>query len=337
MKIYNSEINIKQFLGLLFLVTGLPIISYSQSIPPTDQRVGAMPCAICTPTGWFNFGGTPDMSNKTTAATNGTSGGGTSWVNGPLLLPPNNHVNWITIRDIGNGGTEESVGTNITGLTAGREYEMVAYTLSAIATYSPVYIDKLDFQVENYPRVTVSPINKDIDGQWGISRFKFIANAPTMEFAFFPGNGAASNNYESVNISVTLNAINTIPVIQNKSATTNAGTPVTIDVLQDALDYDSGQQVMRNSIDLDPSTPGIQNTIALPGVGIWSVDHMIGLVTFVPESGYTGTATIQYTIQDNFTLDGSPSPGTSTPKSISVQVESPAVIITNPMVRQLLK
>src|SRR5690554_5217589 len=97
----------KKSVRLLLLVIGSSINSDAQSIPPTNVRSGAMPCAICTPTGWFNFGGTPDMSNATTAAASGTSGGGTPWINGPLPLPPNNHTDWITIRDIGSAGAEE--------------------------------------------------------------------------------------------------------------------------------------------------------------------------------------------------------------------------------------
>src|SRR5690606_15767464 len=309
------------FVSALFM---LPQFGMGQFISPTNVRTsGSMPCAICTPDNWFNFGGTPDMSNRTTAATNATSGGGPNWTNSPLVLPPNNHTNWITIRDIGPG-IEESVGTNITGLTIGYEYELVAYTMSSVTSgsgsYSRDYIDRFDYQLGTSPRVTVTDINRDTDGEWGVSRLKFIANASTMQFAFFPGNDASSR-MESLNISVSLNAINTIPVAQPKSGTTTQGNLVTIpNVISDAVEYDAGQQVVNTSIDLDPNTPGIQSLLTVPGQGTWSVNHTTGDVTFTPLSTFIGTATIPYTVQDNYILDGNPSPGTSTPKNISVEV-----------------
>lgn len=309
--------------NFLILVFGIFIMQgiSAQFISPTNiQGTKPLPCFDCAPANWFDFGGTPDMSNRTTAAATGTSGGGTTWTQSPLPLPPNGHTNWITIRDIGSAGTEESVGTNITGLTSGREYELVAYTLSSVApSYSPNYIDRFDYQLGFLPRVAVTSINRDTDGEWGVSRLRFIANSSSMQFAFFPGSGATSGSFESVNISVSLNAINTIPVVEEKTTATSLNTPVTINVLANAVDYDIGQSVVVGSIDLDTSTSGIQGSMTT-AEGNWVVNHTSGEVTFTPTTNFLGTAVLSYTIQDDFTLDGISSPGTSASKNITVNV-----------------
>lgn len=313
MKIY-----IQNILALLFFI--ITNMSNAQFISPTNVEGNKpLPCWDCAPANWFDFGGTPDMSNRNTAAATGTTGGGTTWTHAPLLLPPNSHTDWITIRDIGSAGAEESVGTNITGLVSGREYEVVAYTLSSMAPpYSPSYIDAFDFQLGSYPRVNVTTINRDIDGEWGVNRLRFTADNSSMQFAFFPGANVSGSSFESVNISVSLNAINTIPVAEDKTGTTT-NQPVIINALEGAQDYDAGQSVVVNSIDLDPSSPGIQGSITTPE-GTWSVNHTTGDVTFTPAPGFTGSATISFTVQDNFILDGNFSPGTSSPYTITIDV-----------------
>ncbi len=308
--------NILRLLFFTFFVQ----ISNAQSISPTNLEGNKpMPCWDCAPANWFDFGGTPDMSNRNTAAASGTTGGGATWTSAPLPLPPNGHTDWISIRDIGSAGTEESVGTNITGLVSGREYEVVTYSLSSLApSYSPNYIDAFEFQVGAYPRVNVTTINRDTDNAWGVNRLRFTANNATMQFALFPGSNVVGSSYESVNISVSLNAINTIPIAEDKTATTT-DQPVLVDLMDGAMDYDLGQSVVSNSIDLDPSTPGVQGNITTTE-GTWSVNPTTGELTFTPAIGFTGIATISYTIQDNFTLDGQPSPGTSNPNTISITV-----------------
>lgn len=295
----------------------------AQLISPTNVPGSTpFPCWDCAPANWFDFGGTPDISDRNRPATSGTTGGGTLWTNAPLALPPNGHTYWIVIRDIGPGQTEESVGTNLTGLVAGREYEVVVYSLTAVGPYSPSYIDKFDFQVGTYPRVNVTSINRDTFGAWGTNRLKFIAESSSMQLAFYPGNNAVGSSYESVNISVTLNSINTVPVTEDKNITTAYNQNATVNVMEGAVEYDAGQNLVISTIDLDPSTPGIQASITTAD-GTWTVNHTTGDVTFVPVNGFVGTASIPYTIQDDFTLDGNLSPGTSSPKWITVTVAEP--------------
>lgn len=308
-------------------------------IPATNIRNGSTnntTCSSCQPDGWFNFGGTPDMSNITTVAATGTSGGGTKWTRSPLTPPPNNHNKWITIRDIGNAGTEESVGTIISNLRIGKEYEVVIYSMTAQqATYSNTYLTNFTFHVvdidpktittanqSNYPRINVNSIKRDTDNAWSISKLRFTATKTEMYLALYPGKtatGTTGSSFKSVNLSVTANSINSVPVTENKTAETVIGKPVIIDVLADAYDDDQGQMIVVNTVDLDPSTDGIQRSLQT-SQGLWIVNQTDGKVTFTPAPGFYGIANAQFTVQDNYTINGNSAPGTSAPKSISIQV-----------------
>jgi len=46
-----------------------------------------------------------------------------------------------------------------------------------------------------------------------------------------------------------------------------------------------------------------ETTLTVPGVGVWSVDTSSGDITFVPESGFEGSASIDYTVWDTGGLE----------------------------------
>lgn len=302
-------------LGLLLLSAGSVD---AQSIP---SSLGTVLCGDCLPnTNWIKIKGTPDVSNRNTAASSSTSGGGNPWIGAPLPLPPNGHNFWITIRDLGNPATEEIIGTTITGMVAGREYEIVVYSLTARAnSYSPTFNDAFDFQLEGGNRITVNPTQN----VWGINRLRFTATTSSRTISFYPGFNASTSSFQSVNISVTVNAINAVPVAQNDLTATEVDAPVTLNVT--ANDYDTDGVVRVNTVDLDPATPGIQNTYATPQ-GVWTV-NALGEVTFSPAAGFVGVAILPYTVQDNYTLDGANAAATSSPANITVSVY-PAVVCT---------
>lgn len=307
-------------------------------IPASNIRNGgSIPCSTCQPKDWFRITGTPDMSNKTTVADNNTAGGGTKWKSEPLTLPPNKHEAWITIRDVGPSA-EEALGTTLSNLTIGNEYEIVIYSMTALQdTYSRNYLSEFTFRVTDeypkvndtpfetkYPRTTVTNISKDTDKTWGVSKLRFKANNTTMYLAIYPGRTATNNSastYKSVNLSVTANSINTMPVAQNKTTTAKYGEQVIVNVMEGVSDSDAGQQVMANSVDLNPTINGLQKTLDTEA-GTWIVDNN-GIVTFTPKNGFYGTTSIQYTIQDNYTTNGTSTPGTSTPKTITVTMAQP--------------
>ncbi|WP_188508662.1 DUF7507 domain-containing protein, partial [Parapedobacter pyrenivorans] len=309
-------------LSFLILFLFSVVIGHAQSIP---SSAGTALCHTCVPNSeWVRGAGTPDVSNRNTAAASGTSGGGTTWDAAPLPLPPNGHDFWISLRDIGTAGAEEDIRTTMTGLVAGREYEVTIYSLSATGGYAGRYIDQFDFQVGSLPRVNVNDVTRDV---WGTNKLRFTATAASMNLTFYPGNNSGASapaNFECVNISVTLDAINQIPIAENKTATTKKTTPVTIDAIENAVDLDG--TIVPSTADLDPSTPGIQQT-ATTAEGEWTVNSS-GIVTFTAVEGFRGEATIPYTLQDNYSLDGVSAPGISSPKTITVFVEYPELTVT---------
>lgn len=301
----------KQIFILLLFINAL---AFSQSIP---SSLGTALCSTCAPNAnWTAVTGTPDVSNSTTAATAATSGGGATWNASPLPLPPNGHNFWISLRDIGSIPNEEVIRTTITGLTVGREYEVLIYSLSATAPgYSPVFIDSFDYQLQGATRVSVPQVVANRN-TWVTQRLRFTAVAANRTLTFYPGSNGSTTNFESINISVTLNAINAVPIAVADNATTNQNTPVTINVSTNDSDPDGS--VVANTVRFAND----QTSVVVPNQGTWSVNTTTGVVTFTPLPTFIGTATIPYTIKDNFVLDGVSNPSTSEPANISVTVIS---------------
>lgn len=318
----------------LFLISSL---AFSQTISATNglqSGGGAVPCSSCAPVGWINNGGTPDVSNSTIAATNATGGGGANWTTSPtsvnnltLPLPPNSHTTWLSLRDLGNAGTEESVNTTISGLTIGRTYEVVVYSLTAVTLangagtikYAGAYNDQFFAEVAGQT-LTAGNLSQNT---WATSRLRFVASATSHVLILRPGNNATAgtattpipNGYETVQISVTVNAINAVPIAANDNTTTLQNTPVTINVATNDTDPDGS--VVANTVRFTGGQTSVVTT-----QGTWSVNTTTGQVTFTPVAGFVGMATIPYTIQDNYTLNGVSSPSTSSNAFISIIVKA---------------
>ncbi len=90
--------------------------------------------------------------------------------------------------------------------------------------------------------------------------------------------------------------VNAVPIAKPDSASTPLGTSVTVAVLSNDTDADGSLKPA--SIDLDPSTPAVDSSITVPGKGTFTAQPD-GTVTFTPEPGFSGPATIPYTVQDD--------------------------------------
>ncbi|WP_298767117.1 T9SS type A sorting domain-containing protein [uncultured Polaribacter sp.] len=326
--------NIFNYNRVLYMLT--PVLFFlflqkteAQTISATD---GTPNCGDCAPTGWIDLNGTPDISNSMTAALTGQAGagGGATWVS-QLPLPPNNHNNWLSLRDLGTGGIEERLTTNLSGLTIGQEYEVIVYSLTTLSNadgdnangtnagvYAGVLIDEFfaDIAGVTFPLVPTEDV-------WNTGRIRFTATAINQGLILRPGNNggftatpATVPLLETVQVSITLNAVNPVPVAVNDSATTTVNTDVILPNI-DGNDTDNGA-VVEGTIDLDPSTPGQQTSFSSTN-GSWTVNGS-GDVTFSPNSGFVGIESIPYTIQDNYTLDGNPLPATSETANLSVNI-----------------
>ena len=324
-------------LSLILLLTCF-VLSISdteaQNIAATD---GGVPCWSCVPPGWTTSAGTPDISNRFNGAVNNgvNAGSGASWniPGGQLPLPPNNHQDWISLRDLGPAFTEENVEHTITGLVAGRTYEVILYSLTAVTNqdgfntdyYAGTPIDRFRYEIQGVSN-TVTSISQNT---WDTARVRFTATNNTALIALFPdtngaGNGGGRIGYETIQISITLNAINTAPVADDNNAFTVLNTPVSFNVVSSDTDPHGGGAIQVNTVDLDPSTPGRQTTFVVLGEGTWTVDNA-GIVTFTPDTGFVGQTTpINYTVQDNYTQDGLSLPATSNIASLVVNVSADA-------------
>jgi len=325
---FNFKYFRKHLFVLLFFIS---CHIFAQTISPTNGLPagnGTVPCSSCVPIGWTNNGGTPDISNTTFAATTGTSGGGANWTsttsstdNLTLPLPPNSHTTWLSLRDLGPPpALEESVNTTIGGLTVGRTYEVVVYSLTAVTRnngnggkYAGSYNAQFSAAVAGQT-LTAGNLTQNT---WGTSRLRFTATQTSHVMIVRPGADAAvggNNSYETVQVSVTVNAVNAVPIAVADNVTTNQNTPVTINVFTNDSDPDGS--VVANTVRFANN----QTSVVVPNQGTWSVNTTNGVVTFTPLPTFVGTATIPYTIKDNFVLDGISNPSTSNPANISVTV-----------------
>ncbi len=90
---------------------------------------------------------------------------------------------------------------------------------------------------------------------------------------------------------------NCVPIAVNDTTTSQQDTPIKIIVTTNDFDPDGTIDV--TTVDLDPSTPGIQKEFTIPGQGTYTADNS-GVVTVTPVSGYCGTVTpVGYSVNDN--------------------------------------
>ncbi|PIE47930.1 MAG: hypothetical protein CSA40_01990, partial [Flavobacteriales bacterium] len=101
---------------------------------------------------------------------------------------------------------------------------------------------------------------------------------------------------DQATVTVTITDVNDPPVAVDDSTTTDYDTNVTFSASDN--DTDSDGVIDPATVDLDPATPGIQNTFTDADGNLWTVDTL-GNVTFDPAPTFVGVATIPYTINDD--------------------------------------
>jgi gliding motility-associated-like protein len=90
---------------------------------------------------------------------------------------------------------------------------------------------------------------------------------------------------------------NIAPVANDDNGSTTVDTPTTIANIT-SNDTDADGTIDITTLDLDPSTAGQQTTFS-NAAGEWTVDTSTGDVSFTPAVGFTGSASITYTVNDN--------------------------------------
>jgi CshA-type fibril repeat protein len=124
----------------------------------------------------------------------------------------------------------------------------------------------------------------------------------------------AKADYLELTVIIDNNDANDPPVAADDSTSTQENTPVTLSVLNNDTDPEGNMDVA--TVDLDPTTAGRQTTFTVAGQGTFEVDDT-GVVTFTPVTGFTGVATIPYTVDDD-------EPLTSNEANITVTVNKAA-------------
>lgn len=112
-------------------------------------------------------------------------------------------------------------------------------------------------------------------------------------------NGGVANggdNNSSATFTITVTAINDPPVAVNDNASGNEDTNISVNVIANDTDIDGNGTISANTVDLNPGIAGIQTTTTNAN-GSFSVNSS-GVVTFVPNTNYSGATSISYTVND---------------------------------------
>ena len=111
-----------------------------------------------------------------------------------------------------------------------------------------------------------------------------------LRIGFAGSTGGSTNIHEIRNLAIVNN-----PVAVDDLAGTNYNTPVTFSVV--ANDRAFGTTLNNSTVDLDPTTPAQETSFTVAGQGTFTVNAN-GVVTFTPVTGFAGTVTIPYTVND---------------------------------------
>ncbi|RAW01361.1 tandem-95 repeat protein [Pseudochryseolinea flava] len=164
----------------------------------------------------------------------------------------------------------------------------------------------------------VQSSNSNAAGSYAVNASGVVTFTPTTNYSgsatilytVNDDDGATSN---AVSINITVNAVNDAPSAIADAASTNEGVAVNVSVLANDSDIDG--TIVASTVDLNVTTPGIQTSNTATG-GTFTV-NAAGVVTFTPLSNFNGTASIQYTVQDNGSAESNPATITITVNSIN--------------------
>jgi hypothetical protein len=119
-------------------------------------------------------------------------------------------------------------------------------------------------------------------------------NGPVPAATYTLSDGALT---DTAALNISLDPVNDAPVANNDQLSATLIETQTINLVDNDTDVD-GPALDIATIDLDPGTVGIQDTLTVAGEGEWQTDGL-GNVVFTPEVGIdTQPSAINYTIQD---------------------------------------
>ncbi|GAA2526343.1 hypothetical protein GCM10010407_15610 [Rarobacter incanus] len=119
----------------------------------------------------------------------------------------------------------------------------------------------------------------------------FTSNPTPITYTVTDGNGLTDSGKLTV-------LVNQPPVDKDHGKTTNPGESVTFDPIGDLTTPGTSTDLEVKLVDPKTGKPTTSTTVTVPGEGVWTVDKSTGKVTFTPQDGFTGTATIDYQVVD---------------------------------------
>jgi hypothetical protein len=220
--------------------------------------------------------------------------------------------NGIAIRGAGDGSGASDY-PYLTGTQPGAlDFSLDVPTVRAQTgseDYRRAYIDVVPTTVgtETTYRISVR-IQHGNSIRTAIDNFTVPTPPPNLRLGFSGSTGGSTNIHEIRNLNIVQ-----VPFANTDAVTTLYNAAVPINVLNN--DLAPGSSIDVASVDLDPSTAGIQTVLSVPGKGDFAVDK-VGVVTFTPSGTFAGLVTVPYTMRSILGEDY-----TSSPANIRVTVQ----------------
>lgn len=163
-------------------------------------------------------------------------------------------------------------------------------------------IDNLiDSSSVDFDFITVGSQNSitNSGGLWAVNTSGILTFTPAPNF-----NGNTSISYtvndvlglssNTATITISVLAVNDAPQANDDSLNTVEDVSVSLNLLLNDIDVDN--QISTNTIDLNQTLAGVQNTFSIPG-GTFTVSSL-GILTFNPIANFNGSVNATYTVKD---------------------------------------
>jgi len=187
----------------------------------------------------------------------------------------------LVVTTIGGSTNIAPVANDDSATTAANTSVIVAVTNNDIDADGT--LDKTTVTVGVQPNagnVQVDPVSGDITYSPNVG----FSGIDTFTYSIEDNEGTSSN---AATVSITVGSGNSAPVALNDTATTVEEIPVVVDILANDSDPDGTVDATRVSVTSNPSHGSIV------------INSISGVVTYTPNSGFTGNDGFGYTVRDN--------------------------------------
>jgi gliding motility-associated-like protein len=268
--------------------------------------------------------GIDEYGNYSTSGNSKSGGAGTGNDAG---YRPNN----ITIRGAGNGsgaGNYPWLATTQTTNLPGTDDFNIAGKVRGATDGQPGY-RKVFINLKPRPGggliINVRVKHDDVTSQI-ITNYQYTTPIPSggLKYGIASSTGASVNYHEIRGLKITVDPNSVLkPMAVDDEDAICQGTSSSLDILANDTRPNSGGAPNPASVDLDATTPGVQQTVVKPE-GTFTFNTTNNRLIFTPSAAFSSVATIQYTFMDIY---GSPSSnqGTVTIKAVYPRINSQPV------------